>query len=257
MYRLVSFYLKEKEIGKLNPQLYQNYERTVRIGMDKELGQLNLILKYKGKTRNLSVTLVSGKDFPPRDFSGTIDTCVTVCVLPHRERRKRTAIHRRSMNPLYNENFVFNIQLGEDTHAHSLLLITYFYDSFSHAHVLGQCYVPLIYCDFSSETIVWCYLDHPYGSVSVVILTYQFFFFFFHASLNTLFYFGVEVCNSKFTFYASVFVWPVLEKQSYMQVENNNVFSFSPLFVSIFEFVQTWPKILYLLERLIICLHSA
>lgn len=179
MYRLVSFYLKEKEIGKLNPQLYQNYERTVRIGMDKELGQLNLILKYKGKTRNLSVTLVSGKDFPPRDFSGTIDTCVTVCVLPHRERRKRTAIHRRSMNPQYNENFVFNIQLGEDTHAHSLLLITYFYDSFSHAHVLGQCYVPLIYCDFSSETIVWCYLDHPHGSVSVVILTYQFFFLFF------------------------------------------------------------------------------
>lgn len=170
---LVSFYLKEKEIGKLNPQLYQNYERTVRIGMDKELGQLNLILKYKGKTRNLSVTLVSGKDFPPRDFSGTIDTCVTVCVLPHRERRKRTAIHRRSMNPLYNENFVFNIQLGEDTHAHSLLLITYFYDSFSHAHVLGQCYVPLIYCDFSSETIVWCYLDHPYGSYTTLVAALQ------------------------------------------------------------------------------------
>lgn len=211
MYRLVSFYLKEKEIGKLNPQLYQNYERTVRIGMDKELGQLNLILKYKGKTRNLSVTLVSGKDFPPRDFSGTIDTCVTVCVLPHRERRKRTAIHRRSMNPQYNENFVFNIQLGEDTHAHSLLLITYFYDSFSHAHVLGQCYVPLIYCDFSSETIVWCYLDHPYGSVSVVTLTYQFFFSFFsNTSLNTLFYFGVEGFNSKFTFtlpYLSGLFW--------------------------------------------------
>ena len=167
--RLVSFYLKDEAMGELNPELYQNHERTVRIGMDKELGQLNLILKYNGKTRNLSVTLVSGKRFPPRDYSGSIDTCVTVCVLPNRERRKRTAIHRRSMNPQYNENFVFNIQVGEDAHSHSLLLTTYFYDSFSHAHVLGQCHVPLIYCDFSSETIVWCYLDDPSGSVSVSI----------------------------------------------------------------------------------------
>lgn len=147
--------------------MYQNHERTVRIGKNKELGQLSLIVKYNRKTRILSVTLVSGKDFPPRDYSGSIDTCVTICVLPNRERRKQTAIHRRSMSPQYNENFVFNIKGGEDAHSHSLLLTTYFYDSFSHGHVLGECYVPLIYCDFSSETIFWCYLDDPTGSVSI------------------------------------------------------------------------------------------
>lgn len=170
VFRLMSLYFKEETIGELNPELYQNHERTVRIGKDKQLGQLNLIIKYNDKIRSLSVTLVSGKDFPPRDYSGSIDTCVTICVLPNRERRKQTAIHRRSMSPPYNENFVFNIQVGEDPHSHSLLLTTYFYDTdLSHGHVLGECQVPLIYCEFSSETIIWCYLDDPCGSVSATV----------------------------------------------------------------------------------------
>ena len=110
----MSLYFKEEPIGDLNPELYQNQERTIRIGKNKELGQLNLVVKYNQKTRDLSVTLVSGKDFPPRDYSGSIDTCVTICVLPNRERRQQTAIHRRSVNPPYNENVIFNIQVGKE-----------------------------------------------------------------------------------------------------------------------------------------------
>ena len=161
----MSLYLNE-EMGELNPELYDHTERAVRIGKDKNLGQLNLKIRYNDKNRNLSVTLVSGKDFPPRDYSGSIDTCVTVCVLPHRERRKQSAIHRRSMSPPYNENFVFNIQVGEDAHSHSLLLVTYFYDNLSHSHVLGESQVPLIYCDFSGSTNIWCYLEESSDSVS-------------------------------------------------------------------------------------------
>lgn len=165
---LMSLYFKEEPIGDLNPELYQNQERTIRIGKNKELGQLNLVVKYNQKTRDLSVTLVSGKDFPPRDYSGSIDTCVTICVLPNRERRQQTAIHRRSVNPPYNENFIFNIQVGKEAHSHNLLLTTYFYDSLSHGHVLGECHVPLIYCDFSTETIFWSYLDDPSSSYSTL-----------------------------------------------------------------------------------------
>ena len=163
--RIMSLYLNE-EMGELNPELYNHTERAVRIGKDKNLGQLNLNIRYNDKNRNLSVTLVSGKDFPPRDYSGSIDTCVTVCVLPHRDRRKQSAIHRRSMSPPYNENFVFNIQVGEDVHSHSLLLVTYFYDNLSNSHVLGESQVPLIYCDFSGATNIWCYLEESSDSVS-------------------------------------------------------------------------------------------
>ena len=163
----MSLYFKRESIGELNPDLYHHQERATRIGRDKNLGQLNVKVKYNDKNRHLTVTLVSAKDFPPRDVSGSIDTCVTVCVLPYRDQRKQTAIHRRSMNPPYNENFVFNIQVGEDAYSHSLLLVTYFYDSLSHGHVLGECHVPLIYCDFSGATNVWCYLDESSDSVSV------------------------------------------------------------------------------------------
>ncbi|CAH3021060.1 unnamed protein product [Porites evermanni] len=165
---IMSLYLNE-EMGELNPELYDHTERAVRIGKDKNLGQLNLKIRYNDKNRNLSVTLVSGKDFPPRDYSGSIDTCVTVCVLPHRERRKQSAIHRRSMSPPYNENFVFNIQVGEDAHSHSLLLVTYFYDNLSHSHVLGESQVPLIYCDFSGSTNIWCYLEESSDSGTSIV----------------------------------------------------------------------------------------
>ena len=166
LFRLMSLYFKEETMGELDPNLYHHHERAVRIGKDNNLGELNLKIKYNNKNRNLSVTLVSGKDFPPRDFSGSIDTCVTICVLPYRDRRKQTAIHRRSMNPPYNENFVFNIQAGEDAHSHSLLLVTYFYDNLSHVHVLGESQVPLIYCDFSGVTSMRCYLEESSDSVS-------------------------------------------------------------------------------------------
>lgn len=168
LFRMMSLYFKEQSIGELDPDLYHHQERATRIGRDKNLGQLNVKVEYNDKNRNLSVTLVSGKDFPPRDVSGSIDTCVTVSVLPrHRDHREQTAIHRRSMNPPYNESFDFNIQVGEDAYSHSLLLIVYFYDSFSHGYVLGECLVPLIYCDFSGATNVWCYLDESSDSVSV------------------------------------------------------------------------------------------
>ena len=161
-------YFKD-EIGELNPDLYQQV-RAICLGRDKKLGKLNLKISYNKKSRSLSIFLVTGKDFPPRDYFGSIDTCVNITVLPDRDRRKQTAIHRRSVNPPYNENFVFGIQAGEDAHAHSLLLVTFFYDSYSHAHVLGECQVPLIYCDFSGTTTIWCYLEESHDSVSYVIL---------------------------------------------------------------------------------------
>lgn len=162
-FTLMSLYDKAEEMGELDPNLYYQ-ERAVRIGRDKKLGQLNIKVSYNEKNRNLSVTLVSGKDFPLRDYFGSIDTCVNITVLPHRDPRKQTAIHRRSVNPPYNERFVFNIQAGEDEHAHSLLLVTFFFDSFSHAHVLGECRVPLIYCDFTGATTIWCYLEEAHDS---------------------------------------------------------------------------------------------
>ncbi|XP_067039089.1 synaptotagmin-7-like isoform X1 [Acropora muricata] len=161
-FRLMPLYFKD-EIGELNPDLYQQV-RAICLGRNKKLGQLNIKISYNKKSRNLSIFLVTGKDFPPRDYVGSIDTCVNITVLPDRDRRKQTAIHRRSVNPPYNENFVFGIQAGEDAHAHSLLLVTFFFDSYSHAHVLGECRVPLIYCDFSATTSIWCYLEESHDS---------------------------------------------------------------------------------------------
>ena len=152
-------------MGKLDPTLYQQNDNTVTVGTNKKLGQLNFSLKYNSKNRKLSALLICGKDYPARDFSGTVDTCVTICLLPDRQHRKQTAIHRRSTNPTYNENFVFNITYNEDVYSHSLLFVVFYYDQSSHSKVLGEAQVPLVEFDLATDTMVWCYLQE--GSVSL------------------------------------------------------------------------------------------
>ncbi|EDO37744.1 predicted protein, partial [Nematostella vectensis] len=122
------------------------------------LGQLNFIVKYSDRTRKLTVHLICGRGFPPRDFSGSLDTCVTIALLPDRTNRKQTAIHRRSTSPLYNETFVFRITADEDVYSMSLLFVTFYYDQYSHSHVLGEEQVPLVAFHLGDETMLRCFL---------------------------------------------------------------------------------------------------
>ena len=161
----MSLYFTE---GELNPALYQPHDNNITVGTNKKLGQLNFSLKYNSKSHKLTIVLFCGKDYPARDFSGSVDTCVTVCLLPDRELRKQTAIHRRSTNPTYSENFVFNITYNEDVYSHSVLFVVFYYDQMSHSKVLGEAQVPLVEFDLSTETMVWCYLQE--GSVRRIFI---------------------------------------------------------------------------------------
>ena len=156
-------YFTEENLGDLDPTLYKTQDNVITVGINRKLGQLNFSLKYNSKNRKLTVTLFCGKDYPARDFSGSVDTCVTVCVLPNRDLRKQTAIHRRSTNPTYNENFVFTVAVNDDVYSHSVLFVVFYYDQVSHSKVLGEAQVPLVELDLSTETVVWCYLQE--GSV--------------------------------------------------------------------------------------------
>ena len=161
-------YYTEKALGQLDPEQYRHNERTITVGFDRKLGDVNIIVRHNARSRKLQVVVVCGKDFPPRDFSGSLDTCMTLCLLPDREHRKQTAIHRRSVNPLYNESFEFSLY-DEDVYSRSLLLVAFYYDQYSHSHVLGELQVPLIDYDLSGETSLWCHLQE----VSVRITRYH------------------------------------------------------------------------------------
>lgn len=161
-------YFTEEQLAldTIEPAAYRQLDHTVTVGKNSSLGELNFVVKYSERNRKLSVLLVCGRDFPARDFFGSLDTCVTLVLLPDRSLRKQTAIHRRSVNPMYNESFVFHIAADEDVYSRSLLFVTFYYDQYSHSHVLGEEQVPLVDLHLGDETMVRCFLQEASVSIS-------------------------------------------------------------------------------------------
>ena len=47
------------------------------------------------------------------DMNGTSDPYVKVYVLPDRKKKFETKVHRKTLNPVFNENFNFKIPYNE------------------------------------------------------------------------------------------------------------------------------------------------
>lgn len=163
-------YFTEEQLAldTIEPADYRELDHTVTVGKNSSLGELNFVVKYSERSRKLKVLLVCGRDFPSRDFAGSLDTCVTIALLPDRSLRKQTAIHRRSVNPMYNESFVFHVAADEDVYSRSLLFVTFYYDQYSHSHVLGEEQVPLVDLPLGDEAVVRCFLQE--ASVSSIAI---------------------------------------------------------------------------------------
>jgi len=59
---------------------------------------------------NLIVHLHRAEDLPAKDFSGTADPYVRISLLPDRKTRHQTRVHRRTLNPVFDERFSFPVQ---------------------------------------------------------------------------------------------------------------------------------------------------
>lgn len=66
------------------------------------------------------------------DMGGTSDPYVKVYLLPDKKKKFETKVHRKTLNPVFNEQFTFKVSLtfSAQTHLHSfvagnlLLLLT-------------------------------------------------------------------------------------------------------------------------------------
>lgn len=72
------------------------------------LGKVNFTLSYDKETFALQVNLLEAVDLPARDFlSGSSDPYVRVILLPDRREVKVSKVHRRSLNPKFNQTLEF------------------------------------------------------------------------------------------------------------------------------------------------------
>lgn len=68
-----------------------------------------LQLEYDFNSNSLSVTVIKAEELPALDMGGTSDPYVKVYLLPDKKKKFETKVHRKTLNPEFNETFVFKV----------------------------------------------------------------------------------------------------------------------------------------------------
>ncbi|KAG9338036.1 hypothetical protein JZ751_027200, partial [Albula glossodonta] len=141
-------------LGRIKPELYKQRSVDTDDGRRSEAcGQLHFILKYDCDLEQLIVKIHKAQDLPAKDFSGTSDPYVKIYLLPDRKTKHQTKVHRKTLNPVFDEVFLFPVAYTE-LPTRKLHFSVYDFDRFSRHDIIGQVVVDnfLDLADFPRET---------------------------------------------------------------------------------------------------------
>ncbi|KAL5960995.1 Synaptotagmin-1 [Taenia solium] len=102
----------------------------------------------------LTVGIIQARDLPAMDMCGTSDPYVKVFLLPNKKRKFETKVHRKTLNPVFNETFVFKLPYAEISGT-TLVLYVYDFDRFSKHDQIGQLKIPLGSIDLCQTLEEW------------------------------------------------------------------------------------------------------
>ncbi|XP_023666723.1 synaptotagmin-1-like isoform X2 [Paramormyrops kingsleyae] len=119
-----------------------------------KLGKLQYSMDYNFTENQLIVGIIQAAELPAMDMGGTSDPYVKVYLLPDKKKKFETKVHRKTLNPCFNEQFIFKVpytELGGKT----LVMTVYDFDRFSKHDAIGDVRVPMNKVDFSHVTEEW------------------------------------------------------------------------------------------------------
>lgn len=77
--------------------------------MTSSLGKLELSIDYDFTKQELTIGVLQATDLPAMDIGGTSDPYVKCFILPDKKKKFETKVHRKTLNPVFNENFIFKV----------------------------------------------------------------------------------------------------------------------------------------------------
>ncbi|KAJ8402407.1 hypothetical protein AAFF_G00368960 [Aldrovandia affinis] len=119
-----------------------------------KLGKLQFSVDYNFTENQLIVGIIQACELPAMDMGGTSDPYVKVYLLPDKKKKFETKVHRKTLNPSFNEQFTFKVpytELGGKT----LVMTVYDFDRFSKHDAIGDVKMPMNKVDFSHVTEEW------------------------------------------------------------------------------------------------------
>ncbi|KAL9854408.1 synaptotagmin-10 [Geothlypis trichas] len=145
-------------IGRIKPELYK--QKSVDSDGQQEdvktCGKLNFTLRYDYENELLAVTIVKALDLPAKDFTGTSDPYVKIYLLPDRKKKFQTRVHRKTLNPVFDETFQFPVAYDQLSNR-KLHFSVYDFDRFSRHDMIGEVILDNLFevSDLSREANVW------------------------------------------------------------------------------------------------------
>ncbi|XP_012225419.2 synaptotagmin-5 [Linepithema humile] len=110
---------------------------------DEIRGELKLGLIYDSNAGILTVRLIEAHDLRARELSGIADPYAKIRLLPDRSNVWQTTIHRRTLNPVFDEDFVFEVTPSSSLAGRTLEVLLYDFDAFTRHRGLGYVQLPL------------------------------------------------------------------------------------------------------------------
>lgn len=144
----------QQDMEELEENMEQNEKAQAEEKEDLKLGRIQYKLDYDFQQGQLSVTVIQAEDLPGMDMSGTSDPYVKLYLLPEKKKKVETKVHRKTLNPVFNETFIFKVAFNEIT-AKTLVFAIYDFDRFSKHDQIGQVLIPLGKIDLGQVIEEW------------------------------------------------------------------------------------------------------
>ncbi|XP_029649496.1 synaptotagmin-1 isoform X5 [Octopus sinensis] len=155
--------IKEKvqpDLEELQMNMEEN-EDAESTKSEVKLGKLQYSMDYDFQKGELTVNVIQAADLPGMDMSGTSDPYVKVYLMPDKKKKFETKVHRKTLNPVFNESFTFKNVPYADITGKTLIFAIYDFDRFSKHDQIGQVQVPMNSIDLGSVIEEWRDLTSP------------------------------------------------------------------------------------------------
>ncbi|XP_029115276.1 synaptotagmin-10 isoform X2 [Scleropages formosus] len=146
-------------LGRIKPELYKQKSVDSEDGNKENVetcGKLSFSLQYDYENQSLVVKILKALDLPAKDFTGTSDPYVKIYLLPERKKKFQTRVHRKTLNPVFDETFQFPVEYDQICNR-KLHFSVYDFDRFTSHDMIGEVLVDNLFelSDLSREAIVW------------------------------------------------------------------------------------------------------
>ena len=99
----------QPDVEQLTTNIEDNEDAESKKSEVANLGKLEFSVDYDFQKQELTVGILQACELPAMDMGGTSDPYVKVYIMPEKKKKFETKVHRKTLNPVFNETFVFKV----------------------------------------------------------------------------------------------------------------------------------------------------